>query len=92
MSSSWICKTGNCVLAKSRRRPGCVDAPEFRLDRAYDLTDNSCPESIAGSGAGTADVGQMVQAEHPPALGVTAAEAVDAGPVPTALVAVIVKV
>jgi hypothetical protein len=41
---------------------------------------------------GVTDAGQMVQAEHPPAVGVTAVEGVEAGPVPTALVAVTVKV
>ena len=42
--------------------------------------------------AGTADDGQIVHAAHPPAAGVTAVEAAEAGPVPTALVAVTVKV
>src|SRR5688572_205461 len=37
--------------------------------------------------AGVADGGQIVQTTHPPAAGVTAFEAADAGPVPTALVA-----
>ena len=47
--------------------------------------------ALLGS-AGTADAGQIVHAAHPPAAGVTAADAAEAGPVPTALVAVTVKV
>ncbi len=42
--------------------------------------------------AGVTDDGQIVQAEHPPAVGVTGVVAVEDGPVPMALVAVTVKV
>src|SRR5690349_21387307 len=42
--------------------------------------------------AGTTDVGQIVQAAQPPSAGVTAVDAAEAGLVPTALVAVTVKV
>src|SRR5688572_24538798 len=42
--------------------------------------------------AGTAEAGQIVHPAQPPAVGVTGADAADAGPVPMALVAVTVNV
>ena len=41
---------------------------------------------------GVADDGQIVHVAHPEAVGVTALDGVEAGPVPIALVAVTVKV
>src|SRR3954447_7536775 len=63
------------------------------LTSALNLTPTST-EAVSGSlaFAGTADAGQIVQMVQAVADGVTAFDAADAGPAPTAFVAVTVKV